>query len=169
MEGHDKSGDELVVWCLNQPKGKIKKCLEIIPNLWLGNKQAATDKKMICETLHITCVVNLGAGHTQWEGVKYLRIGLKDEEKEGALLGCLEEACTWINEMLGKGERVMVHCSGMFHRSPSVVAAFLVAHRNVTLEQAWKIVRHQRPQANPNKAFALDLQIWEMQKKEKEK
>eukprot|EP00746_Dinoflagellata_sp_MGD_P005688 gnl/MRDRNA2_/MRDRNA2_111019_c0_seq1.p1 gnl/MRDRNA2_/MRDRNA2_111019_c0~~gnl/MRDRNA2_/MRDRNA2_111019_c0_seq1.p1 ORF type:complete len:606 (-),score=118.99 gnl/MRDRNA2_/MRDRNA2_111019_c0_seq1:150-1967(-) len=129
---------------------------EVAPGLFLGNKDAASDFELL-KRVGIKAVVNVGAGPNAFEDtLKYHKIHVQD--KAGASLHPhFGAACDFIQSALGQGA-VLVHCQGGISRSPTVIAAFLVAHRRLTIPQALDVVRKSRKCANPRAEFLLDLQ-----------
>ncbi|OQV13404.1 hypothetical protein BV898_12356 [Hypsibius exemplaris] len=59
------------------------------------------------------------------------------------------------------GGRVLVHCLMGVSRSASVVLAYLVKYRGMSLEEAHELVRRQRPMISPNRGFWEQLSLFE--------
>mmetsp|Transcript_38542 Transcript_38542/g.56570 ORF Transcript_38542/g.56570 Transcript_38542/m.56570 type:complete len:450 (+) Transcript_38542:78-1427(+) len=54
-------------------------------------------------------------------------------------------------------QSVLVHCEMGVSRSTTVVLAYLIRYQNMTKEDAYKLVKNRRPQANPNVGFWKQL------------
>lgn len=67
------------------------------------------------------------------------------------------EALEFINNAQAIGGRCLVHCMVGASRSTSIVLAWLVSHRGVSLKDAYKDVRSRRGVAKPNRAFCEQL------------
>jgi Rnl2 family RNA ligase len=129
---------------------------EVAPRLFLGNKDAAIDRELL-ERHSVRAVVNVGAGPNAFEDAfKYHKIHVQDNEG-ASLLPHLCAACDFIHTAVQQGA-VLVHCRGGMSRSPTVVIAFLLARRQLSIEQAVEVVRISRKCANPRREFLADLQ-----------
>lgn len=132
--------------------------------MFIGTKAAAADLAQL-RRFAITHVVNVGAGecHFENEGLTYLKLHVAD--KEDADLGAeLKETTEWIEDVLQRrSSAVLVHCMGCFSRSPSVALAYLMRYRQLSFEQALKVVKMQRSCASPNKGFEKQLKKFEKQ------
>jgi hypothetical protein len=52
----------------------MKKIVEIIPGLFLGNKYAAADETLLLKTIGITHILNIGGGKNHFEHyISYLK------------------------------------------------------------------------------------------------
>jgi protein-tyrosine phosphatase len=55
------------------------------------------------------------------------------------------------------GFNVLVHCAGGVSRSTLATAGYYIRHRNMTYDQAMKLVTRARPLADPNLEFKRGL------------
>lgn len=78
----------------------------------------------------------------------------------------IESAVKTIEDALksnkGRG-RILVHCSAGVSRSPTIVVAYLMKHRNMSLRTALGHVVRIRPQVSPNPGFIEQLKDMEME------
>ena len=65
--------------------------------------------------------------------------------------------------MVSEGKVVLVHCIQGISRSVSIVIAYLMVFRRMSLRAAYDLVRSQRPRAHPNPGFILQLLTLEQQ------
>ena len=65
----------------------------------------------------------------------------------------LVAGAAFINDGLGRGGSVYVHCQHGSSRSASVVICFLMIHRGMSLLEAMERVKRCRPKAGPNDGF----------------
>jgi Dual specificity phosphatase, catalytic domain len=71
------------------------------------------------------------------------------------------DAVTFIAKSLQDNVPVFVHCEQGKSRSASIVLAFLVAVKRMSLQAAFALVRSARPVIQPNMGFVQQLAAWE--------
>ncbi len=105
---------------------------EIVANLFVGDLQDARN----FEGLVISVLPDLmpeepaGAIH-----MPILANGIVSMESTAAL----------IDQALGRGTRVLVHCEEGCERAPLVVAWYLRARRGMTMDEAYALLKSRRP------------------------
>lgn len=151
------AGPDLLMWARQRTFVKPGKVCKVIPNLFQGNKAGAGSKKDMTGN-KIAAIVSVGGGPCRQENVKFLHIGAKDGD---SLLDEFEETVDMIHDMLREGNAVFVHCMGGISRSPSMVIAYLVKHRDLNLREALELMRLVRPRISPNGELGNDLVQWE--------
>ncbi len=78
-------------------------------------------------------------------GIVADRVAVTDFDRPD-LLDKLDEAVAALHRLIEDGRTVYVHCNAGVNRSPSVVIAYLVVHRGLTLETASaEVVEVHRP------------------------
>jgi len=133
---------------------------EVLPGLWVGDLPAALDAELLREN-------NIGSVLTVMRG-KYSinaafvhnQITIDDEDEED-LLSVLPSCVSWIDNELGKGRGVLVHCQAGHSRSPSIVAAYVMFVKEIPLESALEIIRTARPAIGPNDGFLGQLALFQ--------
>ncbi len=78
---------------------------------------------------------------------------LMPEEPAGAIhmpilangIVSMESTAALIDQALGRGTRVLVHCEEGCERAPLVVAWYLRARRGMTMDEAYALLRSRRP------------------------
>ena len=123
---------------------------EVLPHLWLGNRNAALDQKWL-EEKQINAVFNCSKDISFALGNRSLyRIpvddNLQDEEIRNLELWSWEATYKVANE-LKKGNRVLVHCAAGMQRSAAVVAMFCVSQFRCSADEAIAFVKRRRPVA----------------------
>lgn len=131
-------------------------CIDRIDeSLFLGNKQAAGNLRVI-EELKIQNILQLVGMDPIVEleaRVNYLKMpipGGKHMNIEPVLGPCLK----FIHSRISQGQNVLVHCRYGKNRSASVVIAYIMASKNLTLFEAEIYVKQRRP----------EVEIWQKTK-----
>jgi atypical dual specificity phosphatase len=123
-------------------------------------------------------VLSIGASPSaKVDGVTYHRLSLSDSASssiskttdaaceiiDGAIAAAssLKGAGTVPTGRPGRG-RILVHCSAGISRSPTVVAAYLMRRRGMTLKGALGQIVRVRPQISPNPGFLRQLKEMEV-------
>eukprot|EP00658_Telonema_sp_P-2_P013702 TRINITY_DN15190_c0_g1_i1.p1 TRINITY_DN15190_c0_g1~~TRINITY_DN15190_c0_g1_i1.p1 ORF type:complete len:101 (-),score=21.53 TRINITY_DN15190_c0_g1_i1:339-641(-) len=65
-------------------------------------------------------------------------------------------------EFIQGGGSCLVHCSLGVNRSPTVVVAYLMTTHQMSLRDAWRLVKAQRPKANPMLGYFEQLRMLEV-------
>ncbi|EPQ57630.1 phosphotyrosine protein phosphatases II [Gloeophyllum trabeum ATCC 11539] len=144
---------------------------EIIPRLYLCDLYTATCPK-VHDRLGITHV--LSAVRRPWFSfpppVQHLNVPIEDTGSAN-LLAYLDAAVAWLHRSLcsSTSARVMVHCVWGMSRSASIVVAYLIVKYHMTLDNALAWVRLKRTVVRPNHGFMAQLEIFEMQTRERER
>ncbi|TFK87010.1 phosphatases II [Polyporus arcularius HHB13444] len=135
---------------------------EIIPGLFVADLYTATSPAVVKE-LEITHVVSV-VQKPDWRyprNIKHLCVPVEDRTDED-LLRYLDYTVPWIRDALARENgRVLVHCVWGMSRSASVVVAYLIAARSMSLDEALRIVRGRRRIARPNSGFMEQLKVYE--------
>lgn len=121
---------------------------EIIPGIWLGNRNAALNAKWLKEK-GITVVFNATKDIPFTPTIeKQYRIPVDDnlqpEEIRNMTLWC-HEAVYKVMKEHNAGKPTLVHCMAGMQRSAAIVAMLLIAKRGYTAEQAITFIQGIRP------------------------
>ena len=76
-------------------------------------------------------------------GLALARVPIRDFDNRALGRG-LPEAIAAVHFFRSTGRRTYLHCTAGLNRSPSVAVAYLVAHRGLTLDEAWAQVTEGR-------------------------
>mmetsp|Transcript_173865 Transcript_173865/g.557262 ORF Transcript_173865/g.557262 Transcript_173865/m.557262 type:complete len:642 (-) Transcript_173865:150-2075(-) len=135
--------------------------------LVLTNWRAAADAEAVVAK-GVTHVVAVGSEflgdepHAQAAGIKYLNIVIDDDEgQEETMNGSLAKAVDFIASSIEGGGCVLVHCAAGISKSATVVLAYLVARRFLSLRAAFLQLLRARPMVWPNVGFMWALVGWE--------
>jgi hypothetical protein len=132
---------------------------QIEDNLFLGRNRAALDPHLL-ETFSIMHMVNCArdckrvSSHHALFG--YVHIKAKDNRHE-RLAPYFEQTSAFIEDTIANGGKVLVHCYGGISRSTTILVAYLMAKRRMTLPVAFNFVKDKRSIARPIVAFSAEL------------
>ncbi|KAI3403786.2 YVH1 [Candida oxycetoniae] len=115
----------------------------------------------------ITAILSVVPGHIKeiyTTNYKWKQIDVTDEETTN-LLPYFNECFHFIEETVGSNNgKVLVHCSQGVSRSVAVVVAYLMKKHKLNLEQALYAVKRKVPDAEPNRAFIQQLELYQAMK-----
>lgn len=121
---------------------------EIVPGLWLGNRNAALNHRWLSEK-GIKSVFNCTKDIPfSYQVQRRYRVPVDDNLQENEIRN-LE---FWSYEIVYKmtreyqtGQPMLVHCAAGMQRSAACVAMFLMATKNMNADQAMQYIRDRRP------------------------
>jgi predicted protein tyrosine phosphatase len=136
----------------------------IIDGLMLGSAEAAFDIVGLKER-HIDSVLSIGSKfndsmYTRDVIAHHLVVRAHDAPSQN-LLRHFNATNRWLAERLASKSTVLVHCRLGMSRSASLVAAFLIATRDLSLDDALVVLRSKRPIVAPNRGFLEQLAVFE--------
>jgi protein-tyrosine phosphatase len=132
-------------------------CLsEIIPSLYVGPWALAREKETL-QKYGITHIVNASQIPGRFtEDFNYLTVNIEDDEKVD-INQHFTKVSRFINNAIMEGGKVLVHCLAGMSRSPTLVIAYLVQKRNMTLVDAMALVKAKRCIMDINPGFVRQL------------
>lgn len=121
---------------------------EIIPNLWLGDRDAAVNPKFI-EKNNIKAVINCTPDVPMpFNGVKYLHLNLHDSLKKkdiDKMKYFIPIALVFLKKHHIDGKKpTLVHCHAGMQRSAAIVAAYLSQYYGLTINQSINLIVNKR-------------------------
>lgn len=150
-----------------QLDGSWTEATEIVAGLFVGSARAANDITML-RRKGIDAVLSAG---TKFGNDMYARhrdviadhfvVTAKDVPEQN-LLTFWNATNAWLAAHLdSRRARVLVHCQKGMSRSASIAAAFLIAHRNMSLADALHTLKSRRSIVSPNRGFLQQLRHFE--------
>ncbi|TMS34670.1 hypothetical protein L596_002211 [Steinernema carpocapsae] len=137
---------------------------KILPNLYLGSQADALDQSLLKEH-NITYVVNMSITCPRPEFLTndehFLRIPVHDSHAE-RLLPHFEAAFNFLEQVRERKEIALIHCLAGISRSPSMAIAYVMRHKRMTQDEAYRFVKEKRPSISPN--FNFMGQLFEYEK-----
>lgn len=126
-------------------------------HLYLGNFSSATYDAL--QKNKITSVVCLTKDkHDYPPEIKLFHIDdiSEDLSPESFALKKLESAVDFIEQQIDAGENVLVHCMAGACRSPTVIIAYIIKKRELTVTEACNYVKQRASYINPTYMDLLD-------------
>lgn len=134
---------------------------EIIPNLYLGNKLAASDINNLKEhniTHIVNCAEELKYIIDEYDG-KFicLHLPICDSGISGSIINYITEAIKFIDNALSNDKKVLVHCSAGISRSVSIVIAYMMYKNNLSFNMVYDHIKSIRPLSRLFTTFREEL------------
>ncbi|VVC26546.1 Protein-tyrosine phosphatase-like,Rhodanese-like domain,Tyrosine specific protein phosphatases domain,Dual [Cinara cedri] len=139
--------------------------VEILPDLFLGNAANSEDlewlkKHRIEYILNVTS--DLPNTFEEQGNIKYMQIPISDHIGQN-LASFFPQAIEFIDNGRAQKKGVLVHCLAGISRSVTVMLAYLMAHRQLTLNEAYNMVLKRKANIDPNFHFMQQLHSFEKQ------
>ena len=130
---------------------------QIVPGVFLGSVRTVQSSRVF-STLSITHVLTCARNvPVQLDpGMKHLVLPVDDDDSE-QLSKYFFDAIAFIREALQSHSSVIIHCFAGVSRSATVTAAFLMVEKNLSCEDALKLIKLRRPVIAPNAGFCRQL------------
>ena len=132
---------------------------EVLKNVFIGS-QLALLRPFLLISKKITHILAVNGTKEAPTGFTFKSVALEDEEEED-ILSKLPECISFIKSTKGA---VLVICTAGRSRSASVVAAYLIKERGMSLAEALMTINRVRA-VRPNPGFMIQLGHWEEQHK----
>ena len=130
---------------------------KIEDNLYLGDITGASNKLGL-QKEGITHVLTVASNRRPLfpESFVYKVINVHDVPSTN-LLAHFNSAFSFINAAVNEGGIVFVHCFAGASRSATIVIAYLMKERGMSLREAYRFVKSKRCFINPNEGFVKQL------------
>ena len=130
---------------------------EVLPTLWLTGCDVAYEKgflQNVGATHILNCAEEVSAHPSKYHFVPIgiHHIHLEDDETPEAAKQ-IQDAVAVLEGWQSQGYTVVVHCRAGISRSATVVLAWLIQHRGMSLDDAWKKIVAVRNFIRPNDYF----------------
>ncbi|KAK7035938.1 phosphatases II [Favolaschia claudopus] len=140
---------------MNSSPPSVDQVLE--DQVYLGNLRAA-ESEQTKERYGITHTLSV-CPELLSSGPRHLVIPVDDSEYDDLLIH-LPEACRFIEDALAQKGRVLIHCVMGISRSTTVLAAYLMKTRSMSVSDAICFIKQYRPQVQPNYGFLKQLEAF---------
>ncbi|CAF0787480.1 unnamed protein product [Didymodactylos carnosus] len=141
---------------------------EIVNGLYIGSKQDAQNIQRL-ENEQITHIINV-TQHLPcyWKNSSdliYYHLPADDSNKQN-LIDYFDKVYNFILDAIENNKKVLVHCQAGISRSPAIVIGFLMKYSNMSMNDAYDLVKRKRSIVSPN--FGFLGQLLEYEKKLKQ-
>ncbi len=138
---------------------------EIIPRLWLGNRNAAVDANWLKDhNIDIVFNASKDIPFTELQITKY-RIPVDDNLEEVEIMNMAKWSPEIVYNVLKEyqaGKRILIHCAAGVQRSAAITAMTLVALQGLSGDQAIQFIKNRRQIAfYPSVNFYKSIKIFE--------
>jgi len=133
---------------------------DIVKGLYLSGMSVLQGDGKEVEKLGITAVLSLTdftMGRLPGCVKQHERIHVADS-LSADLTPHFKTCVEFIHRAISSGQKVLVHCVAGVSRSASICIAYLMTHHQLSLEDARKLVKKQRPCTRPNESFISQLE-----------
>jgi len=129
---------------------------QVLPQLYLGTEQDAQQAERLIG-LGITHIISIvGGGRYKDLYPKHIYIPLRDNGSSN-LLEKLENSYDFMMESQEPGNKLFIHCQLGQNRSASLVIGFLMKSTNLSLYEAYTLVKEKRELIHPHKKYLEQL------------
>jgi len=153
------SYDSSISWSSSlsgSPTYKPYPITEVIPGkLYLGSEDNATNEDQLL-ALGITHVLSLSNRINRIQGIEHEHFLMSDIGRT-ELETVLAQLCPFMKRSQLADNKLFVHCKLGQNRSPTLVIAFLIKNRGMTLYEAHKILKEKRPLVQIHRNYAKML------------
>lgn len=130
---------------------------EILPWLLLGKVEPARNMYGLAK-LGVTHILNVTDDEPNLFPMQFVYLKLAVRDEDDANIGeLIPQALELFKRVESKRGKVYVHCSAGVSRAPTMVIAYLVADRQISLRDAWTYVVNRRPTLQINSHFMFQL------------
>jgi len=135
---------------------------EPYPGVFIGNAEFARNMPLL-KNLGITHVINCAQEIPNFheglpEAPSYLHLNLDDIPTQN-IQQYFTQTYNFIQSILSKGGKVLIHCAMGISRSVTILLYFLMNAEKISAGEALDRVRRCRPIANPNPGFMEQLRL----------
>lgn len=130
---------------------------EIVPNLYLSSYGGAVNIDHLKE-IGITDIINLSdKDNVAPDEFNYYQISAVDDPSED-IKQYFASTNRFIENVLARHGKVLVHCTAGVSRSPTIILAYLIYKHGYSLDEALLFVYNKRKWIRPNEGFLLQLE-----------
>lgn len=130
----------------------------ICDGIYLGSIHAMSEEHETRQTgiRSVLRMDNVDRNRGQWSRAIDLRdLPIQDGQHVNSTI--IDQAVAFLTQQVTAGRKVLVHCQEGVSRSVTMVLAYLISNRGMSLGQAFKYVMRRRPVAHPHPALLWSL------------
>jgi len=136
---------------------------EILDWLYLGGLRNANNLKELTTRTNISYILNAACEVQNYfpDQFQYLKLDMEDT-LDFDIHTYFDRASDFLELVRVNGGRAFVHCQQGISRSASLVIAYLISKQNMTLKDAYELVKAKRSLIRPNNNFLKQLARYEL-------
>ncbi|KAJ3123391.1 hypothetical protein HK098_001935 [Nowakowskiella sp. JEL0407] len=133
---------------------------EITPQLFISDNSTPRQLPLL-NSLQINCILPIQQFPlVQFpDEFEYFPVTLTDEESSN-IFKYLPQTCEFIENSVKNGKNVLVHCEAGVSRSATIITAYLMKSRDLSVNEALSELRKVHPRASPNRSFFAQLALF---------
>uniref|UniRef100_A0A8D0EAB9 Dual specificity phosphatase 28 n=1 Tax=Salvator merianae TaxID=96440 RepID=A0A8D0EAB9_SALMN len=134
---------------------------KVTDSLFISNSRSACDENLLAQERITFCInVSRQQPFPAFRHIQTLRVPVFDDPSED-LYRYFERCSDALQSTVRNGGKCLVYCKNGRSRSAAICTAYLMKHQNLSLVDAFKMVKTARPVAEPNAGFWAQLQKYE--------
>ncbi|KAG2209251.1 hypothetical protein INT47_005543 [Mucor saturninus] len=134
---------------------------EVSPGIWLGGYKALETKKFLQKN-KISSILSVGHFKEIYAQDEFIhKIIPITDNPEANIIQYFPEAIEFISKALHSQQILLVHCLAGVSRSPTIIAAYLMATQKLRYKAALALIKQTRPFINPNPGFLNQLRLFQ--------
>ena len=136
---------------------------KIIDGLYIGPYTCAQNYNIL-DNFEIKHIINVTHNHkNKFENFyNYHTISIEDTIKEN-IYKYFEYYSEFINQTLNNNENILVHCNAGQSRSATIILAFFIKYKKMSLKDSLEVLQSKRKCIAPNVEFIKQLLKWEQE------
>jgi len=136
----------------------------ILPFLYLGSAEDSQNAGPL-NSYGIEFILNVSVTAPDSPHVvkaRYMKIPVQDSTSEN-LVDWFQSAFDFIDQVKKCDGKVLIHCVGGVSRSATIAVGYVMRHLQLSLDNAYRLVKEKRPTISPNLNFMGQLLEYEKQ------
>ncbi|OCT81057.1 dual specificity phosphatase 28 [Xenopus laevis] len=134
--------------------------LKVTDSLFISNAKAACKKNLLLEE-GVTCCINVSMQQPFPDlDLHTLRIPVLDNPLQN-LSDHFDQCSDLIESTVSSGGKCLVYCRHGRSRSATICIAYLMKYKNLSLQEAFQVLKTGRPGIEPNEGFWSQLEQYE--------
>ncbi|XP_073530569.1 dual specificity phosphatase 28 [Phyllobates terribilis] len=138
----------------------MSELFKVTDALMISNARAACKKSLLISE-GVTCCINISKRQPFPDfDIHTLRIPVFDHPLQN-IADYFDQCVEQIDSTIKNGGKCLVYCKHGRSRSATICIAYLIKHRNMSLKDAFQMVKAVRPSIEPNEGFWSQLESYE--------
>ena len=132
---------------------------QITETIYLGNVEAIIKEKRKLKKLGIKKILSVMPSFgTHFDSYEFKQKIIEvDDDYRANIIQYFQECILFIEG----NDKIFIHCAAGMSRSPTIVIAYIMWKKRISLDEAIRFVREKRPAISPNANFMNQLKIFQ--------